>query len=174
MSDGRTMPGDTLAVGLTSATPDGRDLLAATQDSPNDPRHAGVILYSRTAATIGELRVPPGIVKLVPSRSAEGWKLTVIKQNGEWDEDEHPPLILGTMRLEQAVVEGPSQNELLLDLLPFPRSCPVGAGTRNIREIHMEYGDVDLFVCVRPDQVSAIASGPDSLRERASNISGLR
>ncbi len=154
-SMGRVTPGDTLAIALTSATRDGADFLARTNEPPtseasSNSHRSTAILYTRTPAWIGGVRVPAGLLKLSPSHSSEGWTVIISKQSGEWDDDEQPQ-ILGTVPMK-SISTGTAGHGVGFNISKMNQHCSGADGMGNVRELHILSGDLDLMVCVRPDQ----------------------
>jgi hypothetical protein len=150
------LQGETWAAGFSSETIDGRDLLNGGTDA--NRKHA--VFYSRTGFSIGDLTLPAGIYSLLPSNSPTGWTLKVTEQGENADDGQRTLREFGTIAMKQAHPSdrvGSSRNLTVL-AQPWSDQCPGPSKDFHARELHFIYGETDLFVCVRPDQVPAVDS----------------
>jgi hypothetical protein len=100
------------------------------------------------------LRVPAGMYKLIPSKSADGWSLAVAKQDGEWSDDKAPQQYLGSVAMKGSASDNATgKHNLVISTRPCAEGCPGPSVNFEVRELHFMYGSSDLFVCIRPDQV---------------------
>ena len=142
------------AAGFSSPTSDGRELLDGASDSTNDSQRNAVTFYSRTAVSMGSLRMPAGMYELIPSKSQEGWNLTVAKLDGEWNSAQPPQQNLGMIKMTGSTPESPMGKDYLeIWSRPFSNVCGGGSPNFDIRELHFILGSTDLLVCIRPEQV---------------------
>jgi hypothetical protein len=154
-SSGQISAREAWAVGFSSATRDGSDLLGGTSDAAKDSQQAAATFYSRTAVWMGSLRVPAGMYKLIPSKSPDGWSLAVAKQDGEWNDAKPTQQYLGSVQMKGSASEDATGNHILaISTRRWAEGCPGPSRDHNVRELHFMYGSTDLFVCIRPDQVS--------------------
>ena len=152
---GLTMPGDTMAFSVRTPSRDGHEFLAATEDPANDPQRIAATFYSRTPFLMQDLRLPSGMYKLFPYQSSEGWKLVVARQDGEWNDAPNPSQYLGQVTMNTVAMDYP-YTKLYAYLSLFSQRCPGAQPARNIRELEFAFGNTDVSVCLRPDQVSPI------------------
>ena len=146
-SSGQISAGEAWAAGFSSATRYGSDLLGETSDAAKDSQRAAATFYSRTAVWMGSIRVPAGMYKLIPSKSPDGWSLAVAKQDGEWNDARPTQQYLGSVQMKGSASDNTTgKHNLVISTRRWPDS--------NVRELHFMYGSTDLFVCIRPDQVS--------------------
>jgi hypothetical protein len=124
---------------------------SATDDPLKDLSKSSATLYSRTPVWIGDLKVPAGLLRLVPSQTSEGWKLTILQLAGEWSQDKLSSRTLGAVPLKATAVDRYPSGEMVLELFPSSRECSTPMWVT--RELHMIYKDLDMYVCLRPDQV---------------------
>lgn len=163
-SSGQINPREAWAAGFSSPTKYGSDLLDGTSDSAEGSRRNAATFYSRTAVWMENLRVPAGMYKLIPSKSTEGWSLTVAKQDGERRGAEPQPQYLGSVKMKSSAAGNPTgKPSLLVSTSPWAEGCPGPEPDFNVRELHFVYGSTNLFVCIRPDQV---------LQNQEANING--
>ena len=66
-----------------------------------DSQHAAVTFYSTNSVWMGSLRLPAGMYKLIPSKSPDGWRLAVAKQDGESNDARRTQQYLGSVELEK-------------------------------------------------------------------------
>jgi hypothetical protein len=153
-SSGQINPREAWAAGFSSPTKYGSDLLDGASDSAEGSRRNAATFYSRTAVWVENLRVPAGMYILIPSKSPDGWSLTVAKRDRDWSEAEPKPQYLGSVKMKSAAADNPTgKPNLLVSTSPWAEGCPGPAPDFNVRELHFVYGSTDLFVCIRPDQV---------------------
>jgi hypothetical protein len=149
------MLNETWAAGFSSMTSDGGDLLFSA-----DAHQKGAVFYSRTAVWIGDLRIPAGMYSLLPSKSLTVWTLAPTEQdeataerpNAEADFSYTIP-----MRSDFTTTDlrNPWRGKNLAVLIqPVSDRCPGPSKDLSVRELHFLYRDIDLFVCIRPDQVA--------------------
>jgi hypothetical protein len=100
--------------------------------------------------------------KLIPSKSPDGWRLAVAKQDGEWNDAKYKQQYLGSIELKRVASDNPPEkSNLAISLGPGAEKCPTPATWRDVKELHFTYGSRDLFVCFRPDRgQDAIMSEP--------------
>jgi hypothetical protein len=155
-SSGQISAGEAWAVGFSSATRDGSDLLGGTSDPAKDSQQAAATFYSRTAVWMGNLRLPAGMYKLIPSKSPGGWGLAVAKQDGEWNDAKSTQQYLGIAQMKGSSSDSPTTgtDNLGISTRRWAQGCPGPSPDHNVRELHFSYGSTDLFMCIRPDQVS--------------------
>jgi hypothetical protein len=92
--------------------------------------------------------------RLIPSKSADGWKLAVAKENGESSDAEHAQRYLGSVAMKAAPRDATSeQTNLGISVRSAGERCPGPSSRRDIGELHFTYGSNDLFVCLRPNQI---------------------
>jgi hypothetical protein len=152
-SSGEVGAGDAWAAGFSSTTKDGSDLLDGTSDAVNDSQHAAVTFYSTNSFWMEGLRLPAGMYKLVPSKSPDGWRLAVARQDGEWNAAIHTQQYLGSVDLKRVASDSPpGKSNLAISLGPGAERCTSPSVRRDVKELHFTYGSTDLFVCFRPDQ----------------------
>jgi hypothetical protein len=152
-SSGEISAGETWAAGFRSATKDGSDLLAGSSSATKDSQQPAVTFYSRTGVLMGDLRLAPGMYKLIPSKSPDGWTLAVAKQDGDWNEDKPAQPYLGSIPMKGGSSGHDVGRNLGISNRHWATGCPGPEPDHEVRELHFQYGDTDLFVCVRPDQV---------------------
>ncbi len=141
------------AAGYNSTIIAEREFLDVTSDAAPDLHRIPAVFYSRTPVWIGNLRVPAGIYELMPSKSPEGWQLTVVRQDEESNDAKHPGAYLGSIEMKNAESKYPTEKDLLIWINTWSDGCPGPSLDVNARELHFMSGSTDLFVCVRPDQV---------------------
>jgi hypothetical protein len=156
-SSGQFFRGEAWAAGVSSATRDGREFFEGNSDAAKDL--AAATFYTRTTLWMENLRVPPGMYKLVPSRAPDGWRLSVSRQNGE-----ATPQSLGTVKMKGSVPDSLGMSNLVTPTVPWAEGCPGPSPNFDLRELHFKYGSADLFVCIRPEQV--VRSQEADLTER--------
>jgi hypothetical protein len=101
-----------------------------------------------------DLRLPAGMYELMPSKSADGWKLAVAKQSGESSDAEHPQRYLGSVAMKDAPRDATSeQTNLGILVKRGSEGCSGSTPRRDIGELHFTYGSTDLSVCLRTNQV---------------------
>jgi hypothetical protein len=144
-SSGQLTAREAWAAGFSTATTDGRELLDQTSDTAKDLHRSAATFYSRTPVWMGTLRLPAGMYELMPVKSPDGWKLDVAKQHGEY---------LGSVEMETAASNDPAGKNLVISTKHWGEGCPGPSPDFNVRELHFSYGSTNLFVCLRPDQVS--------------------
>jgi hypothetical protein len=153
-SSGQVSAREAWAVGFSSTTRDGHDLLGGLSDFANNSQKAAATFYSRTAVWMENLRVPAGMYKLVPSRSAGGWSLAVAKLDGEWNDGRPQQQYLGSVQMRGSASENATGKSIVgISTRSWAEGCPGPSRNHDIRELHFFYGTTNLFVCVRPDQV---------------------
>ena len=143
-SSGQLTTREAWAAGFSSATTDGRELLGETSDTTQDLHRSAATFYSRTPMWMGTLRLPAGLYELMPTKSADGWKLAVAKQHGEY---------LGSVEMKTAASDDPAGKNLVISTNHWSERCTGPSPNFNVRELHFSYGGTNLFVCLRPDQV---------------------
>jgi hypothetical protein len=152
-SSGEIYAGHTWAAGFRSTTKRGSDLLNGSSGAASDLQHA-VTFYSASSVWMENLRLPAGMYKLIPSKSADGWKLAVAKQIGESSDAEHVEQYLGSVAMKDEPRNAASeQSNLGISVDGGGEGCPGQFPRRDIGELHFTYGSADLFVCLRPNQV---------------------
>jgi hypothetical protein len=152
-SFGEVNAGDAWAAGFSSTTKDGSDLLDENSDTVKGSQHAAVTFYSTYSVWMGSLRLPAGMYKLIPSKSPDGWRLAVAKQDGEWNDARHTQQFLGSVELKKVAPDNPPEKSNLgISLGPGLERCLSPSVRRDIKELHFTYGSTDLFVCFRPNQ----------------------
>jgi hypothetical protein len=129
----------------TATTPDGHELLDGTSDSAKDLHRSAATFYSRTPVWMGMLRLPAGMYELTPAKSPDGWKLDIAKQHGEY---------LGSVEMKTATSDDPAGKNLVISTKHWGEGCRAQSRDLNVRELDFSYGNINLFVCLRPDQVS--------------------
>jgi hypothetical protein len=152
-SSGQISASETWAAGFSSATRYGSDLLGKTSDAAKDSQQAAATFYSRTAVWMGSIKMPAGMYKLIPSKSPDGWRLAVAKQDGEWNDAKPSQQYLGSVQMKGSASDNSTGDNLAISTRRWAEGCPGPSPDHNVRELHFEYGKTDLFVCVRPDQV---------------------
>jgi hypothetical protein len=101
-----------------------------------------------------DLKLPAGMYKLIPSKSADGWKLAVAKQNEESSDAEHAQRYLGSVAMKAAPRDATSeQTNLGILVRSGGEGCTGPSPRRDIGELHFTYGSTDVFVCLRPNQI---------------------
>jgi Protein of unknown function (DUF2911) len=152
-SFGEVHAGAAWAVGFSSTTKDGSDLLEGASDTVKDSQHAAVTFYTTNSVWMEGLQLPAGMYKLIPSRSSDGWRLVVAKKGGEWSDVRHTQQYLGSVELSRAASDHPpGKNNLTISLGPGVERCPSASVQRDVKEVHFTYASTDLFVCFRSDQ----------------------
>ena len=152
-SFGEVNGGDAWAAGFSSTTEDGSDLFDGTSDLAKDSQHAAVTFYSTNAVRMETLRLPAGMYKLTPSKSPDGWKLAVAKQDGEWNDASYTQHYLGSVELKKVASDNPpgratSRYRLVL-VLRDARVHPCSAMLRN----YISPTGAPIFLCASaPDQ----------------------
>jgi hypothetical protein len=144
-SSGQLTAREAWAAGFSTATTDGHELLDGRSNITKDLHPSAATLYSRTPVWMGTLRLPAGMYELMPAQSPDGWKLDVAKQHGE---------SLGSVAMKTASSDNPAGKNLVISTNPWSEGCTGPSPDFNIRELHFSYGSTNLFVCLRPDQVS--------------------
>jgi hypothetical protein len=56
--------------------------------------------------------------------------------------------------METAASEDPAGKNLVISTKHWGEGCAGPSPDFNVRELHFSYGSTNLFVCLRPDQVS--------------------
>jgi hypothetical protein len=153
-SSGQFFRGEAWAAGFSSATRDGRELFEGNSDPAKDL--VAATFYTRTTLWMENLRVPPGMYKLIPSRSPHGWSLSVARQD--------VPPYLGTVEMKGSVPDRLETSNLVTSTTPSAEGCPGPSTNFDLRELHFIYGSADLFVCIRPEEV--VRGQEADLRER--------
>ncbi len=74
-------------------------------DAVKGSQHAAVTFYSTYSVWMGSLRLPAGMYKLIPSKSPDGWRLAIAKQDGEWNDARHTRAFLGSVELKKVAPE---------------------------------------------------------------------
>ena len=112
--------------------------------------------YSRTAFSIGSLKLTAGMYKLFPFQSQDGWRLAIARQEGDGTDALKPSQILGKVEMNTVATDRPPTDKLGVQLWfsPFPVQCPNAQSGRDVRELEFIFGSTDVSVCLRPDQVS--------------------
>ena len=118
-------------------------MLAGTSDAAKDLHRSAATFYSRTSVSMGALRLPAGMYKLMPAQSPDGWKLDVATEHGDY---------LGSVKMKTAASNDPAGKNLVISTTPWGEGCPGPTLDFNVRKLHFMYGSTDLFVCLRPDQ----------------------
>ena len=145
-SSGQLTAHEAWAAGFSTATtPDGHELLDGTSNTAKDLHRSAATFYSRTAVRMETLRLPAGMYELMPAQSPDGWKLAVATEHGDY---------LGSVKMETAASNDPAGKNLVISTKPWGEGCPGPSTDFNVRELHFSYGSTNLFVCLRPDQVS--------------------
>ena len=86
-----------------------KDIFGGTPDAAKDSQQATITFYSRTAVSMGSLRVPAGMYDLIPVKSPEGWQLEV----AQWANVPSPEkYILGSVETKGATLDNLYQEEL--------------------------------------------------------------
>jgi hypothetical protein len=152
-SFGEVNAGNAWAAGFSSRTKDGSDLLDGTTDALKGSQHAAVTFYSTNSVWMESLRLPAGMYKLIPSKSPDGWRLAVAKQDGEWNDARNSQQYLGSVELKSVASDiPPGKSNLAISLGDGVERCPSPSVRRAVKELHFTYGNTDLFVCFRSDQ----------------------
>jgi len=152
-SSGEIYAGHAWAAGFRSPTKRGSDLLDGNSSATSDSQHA-VTFYSVSSVWMEDLKLPAGMYKLIPSKSADGWKLAVAKQNEESSDAEHGQRYLGSVAMKAAPRDATSeQTNLGILVRSGGEGCPGPSPRRDIGELHFTYGSTDVFVCLRPNQI---------------------
>ncbi len=149
-SYGEIDAGHAWTAGFSSRTKYGSDLLDRNSGAASDLQHA-VTFYSTNSVWMESLRLPAGMYKLIPSKSPEGWRLAVAKQDGESSDAKHSQQYLGSVEMKSVASDYPPGTSLAISLGPGAE-CPGASARRDVRELHFTYESTDLFVCVRTDQ----------------------
>jgi hypothetical protein len=148
-SSGEISASEAWAAGFYSTTRDGHELLDETSVATKDSHPVAATFYSNTALSMGSLRLSPGMYDLMPSKSAEGWKLEVAK----WSDVPNPQKYLGSVEMKGAAPDNLGEkNYLEISMWPWAYGCSGLTPYLNFWELHFIYGSTDLFVCIRPDQ----------------------
>ena len=100
-SSGEIYAGHARAAGFRSTTKRGSDLLDGSSGAASDSLHA-VAFYSASSVWMEDLRLPAGMYQLIPSKSTDGWKLAVARQNGESSDAKAPQQYLGSVVMKDA------------------------------------------------------------------------
>jgi hypothetical protein len=148
-SAGQISPSEAWAAGFGSSSGDGGELLADAYDRGTQSPRAAAVFYTRTATWIGDLRISPGMYKLVPQRSTAGWRLAVSREGGGFVASAALQKNLGAI---EATANRPP-NHLLVWIRPDSHTCPGPSTDIEVRELHFIFESTDLFFCVRPDPV---------------------
>jgi hypothetical protein len=143
-SSGQFFRGEAWAAGFSSSTRNGREFFEGNSDAAKDP--VAATFYTGTTLWMENLRVPPGIYKLIPAKSPNGWSLSVARQDG--------PPYLGTVEMKGSVPDSLENSNLVTSTTPSAEGCPGPSTNFDLRELHFMYGGADLFVCIRPEQVN--------------------
>jgi hypothetical protein len=152
-SSGEIYAGHAWAAGFRSTTKRGSDLLDGRSGAASDSQHT-VTFYSASSVWMEDLRLPAGMYQLIPSKSADGWKLAVAKENGESSDAEHAQRYLGSVAMKDAQRDARSEpTNLGISVNRVGEGCPGPAPRRDIGELHFTYGSTDVFVCLRPNQI---------------------
>ena len=128
-------------------------MLDGTPDTAKNLHRSAATFYSRTPVWMGNLRLPAGMYELMPSKSADGWKLALARQDGNWSDAKDQRQYLGSVKMKAAASDEPAGKNLVISTKPWGEGCPGPSLDFNVRELHFMYGSTDLFVCLRPDQV---------------------
>ena len=143
------------AVGFGSKSSDGGDYLVADPARTVLSQRNAAVLYSRTAFWIESLRVPAGIYDLMPSKTLNGWQLTVVEKE-ETSGPQHPGKEVGIVELKGTASDPDglkTTTHLVISAKTGSERCnATGKGTK-AREIEFIYGSADLYMCVHPEQV---------------------
>ncbi len=154
-SSGHITGSEAWAVGFSSKSSDGGDFLVADPAKTALSQRNAALLYSRTALWIESLKVPAGIYDLTPSKTPNGWQLTVFEKE-EAGGPQHPGKEIGTVKLKGTASDPDglkTTTHLVISTKMGSERCnATGKGTR-AREIEFVYGSADLYMCVRPEQV---------------------
>jgi hypothetical protein len=104
---------------------------------------------------MGSIKMPAGMYKLIPSKSPDGWSLAVAKQDGEWNDAKPTQQYLGSVQMKGSASDNTTgRHNLVISTRRWAEGCPGPSPDLDVRELHFMYGSTDLFVCIRPDQVS--------------------
>ena len=155
-SSGHITGSEAWAVGSGSKSSDGGDFLVADPAKTALSQRNAAVLYSRTALWIENLRVPAGIYDLTPSKTPNGWQLTVVEKE-ETSGPQHPGKEVGTVELKGTASDpdGLKTTHLVISTKVGSERCNVtGKGTKR-REIEFIYGSADLYMCVHAEQMPA-------------------
>jgi hypothetical protein len=154
-SRGDISPGHAWAVGYSSSTKYGSDLLDETSSAATDSQHAGATFYSTIPTRMENLRMPAGMYKLVPVKSPDGWKLKVAKQDGDSTDGADTVRSLGILDMKVGNHESSSgKTSLSLSMDPRALGCSGPSPHFDRQELHFTYGSTDVYVCLQPDQVA--------------------
>jgi hypothetical protein len=152
-SSGEIYAGHAWAAGFRSTTKRGSDLLGGNSGSTSDSQHA-VTFYTASSVWMENLRLTAGMYQLIPSKSADGWKLAVAKQNAESSDAEHAQRYLGSVAMKDTLRDATSEpTNLGISVNRGGEGCPGPSPRRDIGELHFTYGSTDVFVCLRPNQI---------------------
>ena len=160
---GLTMPGDTVAFSLRTPSKDGHEFLAATEDPTDDPQRIAATFFSRTPFTIQNVRLPAGMYKLFPYQLPEGWQLAIARQDGEWNDPLNPSQRLAQVEMNTVAMDYP-YAKLYAYLHLISPHCGPAKPAWSIRELEFAFGDTDVSVCLRPEQIRPTPQ--DNLSER--------
>jgi len=156
-SSGQFFRGEAWAAGFSSSTRNGREFFEGNSDAAKDP--VAATFYTGTTLWMENLRVPPGMYTLIPSRSPHGRSLSVARQDGG-----PTPRYLGTVEMKGSVPDSLGTDNLATQTTPWAQGCPGPSLNFDLRELHFTYGGADLFVCISLEQ--AIGGQEANLSER--------
>jgi hypothetical protein len=152
-SSGQISKSEAWAVGFSSKTIDGRELLDGNADTTGHPGAIAATFYSRTPVWIGNLRLLAGMYDLTPAKSEDGWELFVSRQEGESVAGAKQSVGKIVMNAVEPNSNATGRASLAITTSAWAERCPGPALDWSLRELHFIYGNTDLFVCVRPDQI---------------------
>jgi hypothetical protein len=154
-SSGQINAVEAWAAGFSSAAKDGSDFLNGASDVAEKSQRNAATFYTVTAVWMESLRVPAGMYKLIPSKTPDGWSLAVAKQDGEWSDAKPVQQYLGSVLMKGSASDDlVGKHNLAISTSPWAEGCGGLSPDFNFRELHLQYGSTDLFVCIRPEQVS--------------------
>lgn len=155
-SSGHITRSEAWAVGFSSKSSEGGDFLPADPAKTALSQRNAAVLYSRTALWIESLKVPAGIYDLTPSKTPNGWQLTIVETE-ETSGVERPGKEVGTVALKEtaSVPDGMKTTNLVISTRMGSERCNVTGKGPKAREIEFKYGSADLYLCVHPEQVPA-------------------
>ena len=151
---GEIRPSRVWAVGYSSSTKYGSDLLDETSNIDTDPQHAGATFYSTMPMLMENLSMPAGMYKLIPVKAPDGWKLKVVKQDSEAADTAQRWQSLGIVDMkarEQA--ENLERRYLSISTDRRALGCPGPNSRLDLQELHFTYESTDVYVCVHPGLV---------------------
>jgi hypothetical protein len=161
--EGRVMPGDTLALAISTPSHDGHEFLDAAAESGSDPYGVTATLYSRTDFVIDGTRMVAGLYRISPHKSGDSWELNFARLKREWNDPVAPEQFLWHASMKSNEDVQPTET-LIYQMWILSKHCGAPSRVSSLREFEFRFGETDVSLCL--DVMQAAPDPRDEVSKR--------